>query len=163
MKLLNRIFFLLDIKLFFHVYNSKSSIHFHNKSFFFFPIQKSLGSKVDDMTYASKPPFFFDQVLSNFAKNNFNIGVITTCIIKNKVFKFLIKIILLNNLNNLLRNNLTKIIAKNSTQANKYCLEFYAVINIVSYNSNKSNRVAQGPYIEQKVNSALGLTHLFRQ
>lgn len=32
--------------------------------------------------------------------------------------------------------------SNNPMQANKYYLEFYVVINIVSYNSNKNNRIA---------------------
>ena len=60
MKLLNQTFFSPDVKLFFHVCNVRSSIHFHGKSFFFVPIQKNLGNKVDDMTYALKALFFLD-------------------------------------------------------------------------------------------------------
>ena len=147
-KLLNRTFFSPDIKLFLYGCNDRSSIYFRGKSFFFFPVQKSLGSKVNDMTYVLKPLFFFDQVWSNFTKNNFNVGVIATCIIENKVSKFLFKTILLNDLNNLFRNNLIKMKANNLMQANKRCLKLHVDINIVNFNNNKSNVVAQGPHIK---------------
>lgn len=115
------------------------------------------------MTYASKLLFFFDQVQSNFAKNNFDEGVIITYIIKFKISKFLLKAILLNYLNNLFHNNLIKIRANNLTQANKHYLKLHVVINIISYNSNKSDKVAQDLNIKQKINTTLSLTYFFRQ
>lgn len=76
-----------------------------------------------------------------------------------QISKFLFKTILLNDLKNLFHNNLIGMRANNLIYTNKRYLKLYIIINIVSYNSNKSDEITQGPHIKQKINIALGLIH----
>lgn len=163
MKLTDRAFFLLNLKLFFNIQNLAYSINFYTKHFFVFFIRKNLHNQVNNMAYILKFLLFLYQVQSDFCKNSFNIGIVASCIIQYKVVKLFLKFIFQNYLNNQLYHNLTGVRANNLTQANQSYLTFYIIINIMSDNNDKSNGVAGGLYIKLKMNIAFCLLHYFCQ
>lgn len=59
------------------------------------------------MVNITKFILFFNKIKLKFIKNCFDIGVITSGIIKNKIFKLILNVILLNNLYHLFYNNFT--------------------------------------------------------
>lgn len=106
MKLANWKFFLPDLELFFFTSTiDQAPTTSVNKNFFIFSIQKSLSGDLNNVTNVIKAILFFDKIRPKFLENRFNASVIVSGIIKNKVSKFFLKAILLNNLYYLFHND----------------------------------------------------------
>lgn len=66
-------------------------------------------------------------------------------------------------MNNLLNDNFACMKANNPIQGNEDCLKLQGIVNIMSNNSNKSDKIAGRLYIKQKMNIATSLIHIFRK
>lgn len=99
-------FFLLNVKLFFHISKEVNTIYLCYINLFNITIQKSLDSNVNNVTYTSNLLFFLNEIKSNFIKGNININIILSYIIQNKILKPLFNHIFLNYVFYLLGNDL---------------------------------------------------------